>query len=149
MTAFEKTFQVGWGEMDFNAHMRNTAYLDRSADVRMMYFAEHRFPMSEFRRLGLGPVILRDELEYFKELHLLETVRVSLLLAGLSPDRSRFRVRNEFFRGDGARAARVTSLVGWLSLAERRLTPPPPALAAILQGLPRTDDFEEIAPQER
>ena len=32
---FEKTFVAGWGDMDFNAHMRNTSFLDRSADVRM------------------------------------------------------------------------------------------------------------------
>jgi acyl-CoA thioester hydrolase len=34
------------GDMDFNRHMRNTAYLDKSADVRMLFFAEHGFPMS-------------------------------------------------------------------------------------------------------
>ncbi|WP_229422843.1 thioesterase family protein [Telluria aromaticivorans] len=32
----EQTLIAGWGNMDFNAHMRNTAYLDKSADVRMM-----------------------------------------------------------------------------------------------------------------
>ena len=25
---FIKTFQAGWGDMDYNGHMRNTAYLD-------------------------------------------------------------------------------------------------------------------------
>ncbi|AOE83863.1 thioesterase [Pseudomonas sp. TCU-HL1] len=57
--------------MDFNSHMRNTAYLDKSADVRMMYFAHRGFPMSEFRRLRLGPVVMKDEIEYFRECHLL------------------------------------------------------------------------------
>ncbi|MES2756127.1 MAG: thioesterase family protein [Pseudomonadota bacterium] len=47
--------------MDFNAHMRNTAYLDKSADVRMMYFAENGFPMAEFVRRKLGPVVMKDE----------------------------------------------------------------------------------------
>ena len=56
--------------MDFNAHMRNTAYLDLSADVRMMYFAEHGFSMREFETLKIGPVILKDEIEYFRELKL-------------------------------------------------------------------------------
>src|SRR6266849_9892511 len=39
---FAKVLVAGWGDMDFNAHMRNTAYLDKSADVRMMYFSEKR-----------------------------------------------------------------------------------------------------------
>jgi hypothetical protein len=38
---FEKILFAGWGDMDFNSHMRNTAFLDKSADVRMMFFAEN------------------------------------------------------------------------------------------------------------
>ncbi len=149
MPPFERTFHARWGDMDFNAHMRNTAYLDVSGDVRMMYFAEHGFPMSEFRSLHLGPVILKDEIEYFKELHLLEPLKVNLLLAGLSPDASRFRLRNEFFRGDGSLAARVTSLGGWLNLKDRRLAPPPGQLAALISDLPQTADYEEIRSTSR
>ncbi len=37
---FARKFVAGWGDLDFSAHMRNTAFLDRSADVRMMFFAE-------------------------------------------------------------------------------------------------------------
>jgi acyl-CoA thioester hydrolase len=57
---FERMLVAGWGDMDYNAHMRNTAYLDKSADVRMMYFAERGFPMAEFARLQLGPVVMKD-----------------------------------------------------------------------------------------
>jgi acyl-CoA thioester hydrolase len=35
---------AGWGDMDFNAHMKNTAFLDKSADVRMMFFSERDLP---------------------------------------------------------------------------------------------------------
>lgn len=51
--------------MDCNAHMRNTAFLDKSADVRTIFFAENGFPMEEFVRRKLGPVVMKDELEYF------------------------------------------------------------------------------------
>ncbi len=64
---FERRVIAGWGDMDFNSHMRNTAYLDKSADVRMMYFSENGFSMQEFMRLRLGPVIMRDELDYYRE----------------------------------------------------------------------------------
>ncbi len=40
---FEKMLVAGWRDMDYNSHMANTAYLDRAADVRMMYFAENGF----------------------------------------------------------------------------------------------------------
>lgn len=64
---YSKTLFAGWGDMDFNSHMKNTAFLDKSADVRMMFFAENGFPMAEFSRLKIGPVIMKDEVEYQKE----------------------------------------------------------------------------------
>ena len=137
---FQKTLVAGWGDMDFNAHMRNTAYLDKSADVRMMYFAEHGFPMSEFMRLQLGPVVMRDQIEYFRECRLLDEITVSFEMAGLSEDASRMNLRNTFYR-EGVLCARVTSLGGWFDLRQRKLTVPPPELADLLRSLARTEDF--------
>jgi acyl-CoA thioester hydrolase len=148
-SAFTRTFHVRWGDMDFNAHMKNTAYLDFCGDVRMMFFAENGFPMREFERLRIGPVILRDELDYHRELKLLETVTVDLVLAGLSEDNFRFRIKNHFTREDGQRAARVTSLGGWLSLEARRLVAPPEALLQALLAMPRSDDFETLPSRSR
>ncbi len=138
---FERRLVAGWGDMDFNSHMRNTAYLDKAADVRMMFFAEHGFPMSEFARLRLGPVIMKDEIEYYREVNLLDEVRVTLAIAGHAGDGSRFRLRNEFFRADGKPVATVTSTGGWLDLAGRKLVPAPPAMLATLIILDRTGDF--------
>ena len=142
---FERMLYAGWGDMDFNGHMRNTAFLDRSADVRMMYFAENGFSMREFERRRIGPVIFRDELEYFRELRLLDSVRVTLVMEGLSDDCGKFRMRNEYFRADGELAARVTSSGAWLDLEKRRLTAPPEDLARVLAQLERAADFETIA----
>ena len=139
---FEKTLFAGWGDMDFNSHMRNTAFLDKSADVRMMFFSENGFPMEEFVHRKLGPVIRKDEVEYFKEIRLLETVRVTLLMAGLSVDGSRFLIRNEFWCEEGKLAARVTSAGGWLDLSVRKLALPPETLLTALRLLPQTDDFQ-------
>lgn len=142
--SFEQRFQVGWSHLDANAHMANTAYLDLAANVRMIYFASAGFSVDAFAKLQLGPVIRREELEYFRELRLLDGVRVTLLLAGLSADASRFRIRNEFWRDDATLVARLTSLGGWLDLRGRRLVPPPPALADALQRLERVADFEDL-----
>ena len=55
---FTKTRYAGWSDMDFNSHMKNTAYLDKAADIRQMYLGEHGFPMEEFLRLRVGPVVM-------------------------------------------------------------------------------------------
>ena len=147
---FTRSFQAGWGDMDFNGHMRNTAYLDASGDLRVRYFADHGFTAGEFERLQVGPVILRDTLEYYRELHLLEEVEVRLTLLGLSDDGSHFRMRNDFRRLDaqnshnGQKIARVESTGGWLDLRARKLAMPPEELRTVLQGMPRTADFAAL-----
>jgi acyl-CoA thioester hydrolase len=138
---YTKTLYAGWADMDFNSHMKNTAYLDKAADVRQMFLIEHGFPMEEFMRLRIGPVVMRDEVEYFKEIGLQQQLTINYALAGHSEDGSRFMLRHEIFRHDGKLSARVTSTGGWLSLSERRLIAPPPALLAAMNSLTRTDDF--------
>jgi len=137
---FEQELFAGWGDMDFNSHMKNTAYLDKSADVRMLYFAAQGFPMTEFMRLRIGPVVMKDEIEYFREFHLLERMTVRLTLVGLSDDGSRMVLRNEFFRGSTL-AARVTSTAGWLDLSSRKLTAPPEPLLRVLGQIDKHEDF--------
>ena len=140
---FSKALYVGWGDLDANGHMRNTAYLDKAADVRMYYFAEHGFPSREFARLAIGPVVRRDEIEYFRELRLLDPVVVSLAVEALSADGARFVLRNEFAR-DGQLIARVTSSGGWLDLKARKLIAPPEGLRVLLEKAPRSDDFRAL-----
>jgi acyl-CoA thioester hydrolase len=109
-----------------------------------MFFSENGFPMEEFSRLKLGPVIMKDEIEYQKEIGLLQEIRVTLAIAGLSADGSRFLMRNEVFRPDGKLCAKITSAGGWLDLAARRLVAPPEALLAALKLLPQTADFTPL-----
>jgi acyl-CoA thioester hydrolase len=138
---YTKKLYAGWADMDFNSHMKNTAYLDKTADVRQMFLIEHGFPMEEFLRLRIGPVVMKDEVEYFREVGLQQEITVTYALTGHAPDGSRFALRHEIFRSDGRLAARVTSTGGWLHLDERRLIAPPPALLSAMNSLERTSDF--------
>jgi acyl-CoA thioester hydrolase len=72
---FEQRFQVGRSHLDSNAHMRNTAYVDLAADVRVAYLAAAGFTIESFARMLFGPVIRQEELEYFRELRLMDQVR--------------------------------------------------------------------------
>jgi acyl-CoA thioester hydrolase len=138
---YTKTLYAGWADMDFNSHMKNTAYLDKAADVRQKFLMEHGFPIDEFLRLRIGPVVMKDEVEYFKEVGLQQEILVNYMLAGHAPDGSRFILRHEIFRADGKLAARVNSTGGWLDLAARKLIVPPPALLHTMNLLERTSDF--------
>jgi len=141
---YAKQFLAGWGMMDFNGHLANTAYLDLAADVRMSFFAEHGFPPAEFRRLAIGPVIRKEELEYFREIGLHETVTVTHAALGLSADAARFLIENEIWSASGERAAVIRSSGGWLDLKARKLVLPPQALIDAMRHVPRAPDFIEL-----
>ncbi len=135
---------ASWADMDANAHMANFAYLSKCVDSRMSFFKDNGFPVTEFAKRQIGPVVRRDELEYFREISLMEPITVTLALDGMAPDGTRFRLVNEILTRDGKLAARVKSEGGWLDLAARKLVVPPPDLMAALNAMPRTAGFETL-----
>lgn len=146
---YAKQVLAGWATMDFNGHMANTAYLNLAADVRMAFFAEHGFPPREFRRLAIGPVMRKDEVEYFREIALHETVTVTYAALAMSSDGARFVLENEIWSAAGERAATVRSTGGWLDQRARKLVAPPPALLAAFLQVPRTPEFVELPAKSR
>ena len=141
---FEKQFQVGWRDVDPNGHVANMVYLQYAVDARIAFFASQGFPPVNFLRLGFGPVIKTDFVEYFREVMMLEEIRVTVENGGNSEDGSRFRVINNIYKSDGVHAARVTTIGGWLSMKERKLMAPPEELRLAWLTLTRTEDFEEL-----
>ena len=141
---YTRDFLAGWGTMDSNGHLANTAYLNLAADVRVAFFAEHGFPPTEFRRLAVGPVIRKDEVEYFREISLHETVTITFATLALSLDGARFTLENEIWAAGDRHAATVRSTGGWLDLRTRRLVAPPAALREALVQVPRSRDFVEL-----
>jgi len=141
---FEKQFQVGWRDVDPNGHVANMVYLEYAVDTRIALFATQGFaPASSFRN-GLGPVIKSDFVEYFREVLMLDRLRVTMENGGHSEDVSRFRVINNIYKTSGELTARVTSIGGWLGLKERKLVLPPDELKRAWLTLERTEDFEEL-----
>jgi acyl-CoA thioester hydrolase len=141
-TLFIHKLSACWADMDYNSHMANTAYLNRAVDARMAFFASKGLPLAEMMRLRVSWVVMKDEQEYRREIFWMEEFTVSVALAGLASDASRFKIRNDFFRADGQLAAKVTSTGGFLNLDTRKLVIPPPELITIYQAMPKTEDFE-------
>lgn len=147
--AYTKSFVIRWSECDANGHLRNTAYSEYGIETRLAFVAEGGFPFPRFAETGIGPVIQREEIDYLQELHVGEEVEVDLKAVGASPDGGRFKLVHEFVARGGQRVARILLQGGWLDLRRRRLTPPPPELARIMDGLERIEPFEALPPVKR
>jgi acyl-CoA thioester hydrolase len=148
MERYAKTFTVRWADCDANGHMRNTAYSEYATDVRIAFLAEHGFGYEEFTASGFGPVLLREEVDYLRELKMSETVEVDFEQLGVSPDGSRFRLQHAFTKANGKPAGRLVLEGGWMDMRTRRLAPPPEALARAFDQAPRAADWA-VLPQKR
>jgi acyl-CoA thioester hydrolase len=146
MKAFSIKLHARWADMDQNAHVANSAFLDMAVDARMSFFSQHGFAATEFARRRLGPVVRRDEMDYMREVHLLEELTVTLELAGMAENGSRFRFANDFFKADDTPCGRLRTDGGWLDLQARRLIVPPDDLLAALGRLTHTADFAVLPP---
>jgi acyl-CoA thioester hydrolase len=144
MERYAKTFTVRWADCDVNGHMRNTAYSEYAIDVRIAYLTEHGFGFDRMSEMGFGPVILREETDYLREVRLGQTIEVDVTLLGLSPDLARFRFGHAFTRGDGKASARIVLAGGWMDLRARRLRPAPEPLGAVLRSIPRGEGYAEL-----
>jgi acyl-CoA thioester hydrolase len=149
MDEFSREFTLRWSDADANGHVRHTVYAELAVEARMAFLAAGGWGWQRLADAGIGPVLLREELEYLREIGLGERVRVDLALAAASPDGARWRFRHGIFRASGEQAARVTVTGGWIDLAARRLAAPPAELRGHLDAAPRTADFEELRPLRR
>jgi acyl-CoA thioester hydrolase len=143
---FSRTFVVRWADCDANGHLRNTCYSEYAIEVRMAFLAEHGLGLADFRRLGFGPVLLREEIDYLRECHMGEQLRVDLKLLGESADQARFKMLHEVSRPDGKVAARLVVHAGWMDMRTRRLAPPPEELQRQWGQVERAEPFELLPP---
>lgn len=142
MARFLKSYEVRWNDIDANVHLANSAYLEYFSSTRMAFLDEIGFSMQAMRKYGIGPVVFRESIIYFKEVFYGKPVQVSLEVKGLSEQGMFFEFEHNLYDHKGKNCARSPIIGGWIDLKERRLTNLPPEL---LKGIPekyKSKDFK-------
>lgn len=142
--AFEIRLEVRWDDLDANRHVRNTAFSEYATNARFHLLVAHGFDPARLEQMRFGPVMMREDIRYRRELFFGDVITVRVHAAGLSDDSSHWRVYQEVLRSDGKEAATLSIQGGWIHLDQRKLLAPPEELAAVLLSLPRTANFEEL-----
>lgn len=142
--AFRCRFEVRWADLDGNRHVRNTAFSEYASHTRFQLLAAHGFTPQRLEMQRFGPVMMREEIRYRREVLFGDTLSVDVGCAGLSADASHWLVRQEVRRADGKDAAILFIQGSWIDLDSRKAIAPPKELADLLQGLPRARDFAEL-----
>lgn len=141
---FKVTFKTKWADFDANRHMRHTAYNDYAAEVRVRYFKEQGMSIDVFAKENLGPILFKEETNFYKEIHLGEDITVNLTLKGVSNKLERWKLQHQLFNEEGKLAAQVDVYGAWIDLEKRKLAVPSEKFNNLFSHLDKTEDFEEI-----
>jgi acyl-CoA thioester hydrolase len=141
---YSREFVLRWSDADPNGHVRHTVYPELGAEVRIGWLAEGGYDWKRFETERIGPVLLREEIDYLRELGLGERARMDLEALALSEDGGRWKLRHTLYKAGDEVAARVVVLGGWIDLDRRRLVPAPAALAQLLREASRAEGFETL-----
>ena len=79
-----------WAHCDANAHVKNTAFSEFATHCRLTFFEEKGFPPRALTKHQIGPVIMREEVLFFREVSMMETVEVSCELQASTEDYAKF-----------------------------------------------------------
>lgn len=142
-TAYSKNYDVRWADLDANFHMRHTAYNDYAAQVRLHFLQDRGVTLQVMKELNLGPVLFSEHTDYLAEVRPGDTIRVSLLIAAMTADGRKWKMRHEIYRGDGKKAAVIQVHGAWFDTVKRTVVAPPLMMQNMFLDLPKTDDFTE------
>lgn len=142
---FEQAFEIRWADIDANFHLRHSVYADFCATVRLSALSHFGFGMRELAKLGVGPVLFKETLQYRKELRPDDQVKVNMKIGGSSADGRKWRICHEVIRvADGEVAATVEVVGAWMSAAHRKIVPPPEPLRQVFEAIAKTEDYQIV-----
>ncbi|HLU17875.1 MAG TPA: thioesterase family protein [Edaphocola sp.] len=140
--------QVLWSMIDINGHLRHSAYADLAAQARVNVLVDLGLDKAAMK-LGLGPILFREELVYHKEIKPNDMVSVSVALKKFRQDGKRYTLVSEIYNAAQSLCATVTVDGAWLDIKTRKLAALPQELNDAFVKIPRTEDFLlEAAPEE-
>jgi acyl-CoA thioester hydrolase len=149
LDSYSQPYVIRWSDLDANAHVRYSAYIDAAGDVRYSFFTEHGYPPEKFAELGVGPVYTSLRAEFLREVRLGESVTITFALAGLSSNGARWRVHHDVLKANGKKAVSMSLEGAIIDLATRRAVLPTGELAGIFGRIPRLKEFEVLPDARR
>jgi acyl-CoA thioester hydrolase len=91
---------------------------------------------------GLGPIVLFEQIHYFKEIGLSDRIKVSLEVSGMSEDGRFIQIEHNFYDNKGNNLANAEMMFSWMDLKSRRFGRIPKELFQRIENFPRTKNFK-------
>ena len=139
---FNKQLSIRWSDLDANFHLRHSVYYDFGAQQRLDILNAMGLTIEIMKEQHFGPVLLREECEFRREIRLNDPVVITAKLAKLSADASRWTIQHEFLSLTQKVLATLTVDGGWIDTNRRKFVSPTPKIVIeVFENIPRTASF--------
>ena len=141
---FNKHLSIRWADLDANFHLRHSVYYDFGAQQRLDILNGMGLTMEIMREQHFGPVLLREECIFRREIRLNDHVLITAKLAKLSADAARWTIQHEFLAMNNKLLASLTVDGGWIDTHLRKFAATTPRIVReVFERIPRTETFSE------
>jgi acyl-CoA thioester hydrolase len=118
---YEKQIEVRWADCDANQHMRHSAYADFCAHTRVGFLNQIGMTPQWFKEQGIGPVLFKEETEYFREAFMGESLRITVETGEQTGSKKSVSIVNRIYKPNGDLAAQHKVVVGWMDMKKRKV----------------------------
>ncbi len=133
--------QARWADFDPNFHLRHSVYYDWAAQCRVHFLDQMGLTAAVMQRSGFGPILLREECVFRKEIRMGEKVTINLELLKAKKDFSRWTITHAINKTGGVFCARVTVDGAWIDTVARKFYLPKAEVVAVFQQMPMGESF--------
>jgi len=143
-----KAFEIRWNDLDANQHLGNSTYVEYMSHTRMDFLTSYGLSLDVINGYGLGPIVMYEHVNYFKEIGFDEKIKVSLEVSGMSEDGRFIQIEHNFYNSKGENLANAEMLFSWMDLKTRKFGRIPKDLLQKIEDFPRTKKFETLTKED-
>ena len=143
MDVYQKGIEVRWSDLDPNFHMTHSKYYDLGAYIRMCFFVENGITPHELHAHRLGPILLREECVFRREIKFGDKVEIDLQISKARNNFLRWSIRHTILR-NGELSAIINVDGSWIHLDRRKMAMPPQSFVDVFNTMPKAEDFHWI-----
>lgn len=134
---------IRWADIDPNFHVLHSKYYDYCASARMAVLSDKGITMQTIQEYNIGPVLLREECVFKRELKFGDEIEVRIKLSKADKNFSRWSFVNEIWKNGDTLAAIVTVDGAWMDTIKRKLVAPPEIFQKVFDMIPKAESFNE------
>ena len=141
MENYIKKLEIRWSDLDPNFHVLHSKYYDFGAYIRMCFMTEQGISFPLMQRYHMGPILLREECFFRREIKFGDEITINLLLDKISSDQRKWSMQHEILKNGNKTAAMIHIDGAWMDTQSRKMTAPPELFKAGFEAMPKTPHF--------